>query len=100
MKNVTLLREIINSGTSRVAEYAIQPQTVGSRHLHTRVFEELFCLNGVLKLTIADSDVFELKPGDSHFIPAGTFHCISSVSDIPGQFLVVQGDGEFDIVKS
>ncbi|NIN36738.1 MAG: cupin domain-containing protein, partial [Gammaproteobacteria bacterium] len=81
MKNVTLIREIINSDNSRVAEYTIQPRTVGSRHLHSKVFEELFCLNGILKLTIADTDEFELQAGDSHLIPAGTLHCISNISD-------------------
>jgi quercetin dioxygenase-like cupin family protein len=100
MKNVNLIRELINSNRSRVAEYTIQPRSVGSRHLHTRVFEELFCLSGLLRLTIADSEVYELKPGDSQLIPAGTFHCTSNVSDEPGRFLVVQGDGIFDIVKS
>ena len=99
MKNVNLIRELIKSDTARVVEYAIQPHSVGSRHLHTHVFEELFCLEGLLNLTIADGELFELKPGDSQLIPAGTFHCISSVSDEPGRFLVVQGEGEFDIVK-
>jgi quercetin dioxygenase-like cupin family protein len=99
MKHVNLIKQIISSDTARVAEYSIAPRGKGHRHLHTNVFEQLYCLSGQLRVEVADQEDALLQTGESVVIPAGKFHCTHNLSDELSRFMVIQGDGSFDIVR-
>jgi quercetin dioxygenase-like cupin family protein len=99
MRNVNLIKQIISTDTARVAEYEIAAQTVGSKHRHSNVFEQLYCLTGQLRVEIADQDATILQPGQSVLVPEGKIHCTSNLSDVASRFMVIQGGGQFDIVR-
>lgn len=99
MKAVSLIKELVSTDTARVAEYRMEPRSTGSRHIHNQVFEEMYCLSGMLRMNLADRETVDLAVGDSVMIPAGTLHCVSNRSDGESRFLVVQGGGSFDLVS-
>ncbi len=98
MNKSTLIKETINTNTARVAEYIIPSNSRGREHIHNNVFEELYCLSGLLRVELSGQADAELKSGDKVFIPQGTKHCITNGSDNEARFLVVQGGGTFDLV--
>jgi quercetin dioxygenase-like cupin family protein len=98
MNKSTLIKESIKTNNARVAEYSIPSNSRGRKHIHNNVFEELYCLSGVLRVELSGQADAELNGGDKVFIPQGTKHCITNVSDKDARFLVVQGGGDFDLV--
>jgi quercetin dioxygenase-like cupin family protein len=93
----TLIKEIISTQTARVAEYLISPQTRGREHIHNQVFEEMFCLQGKLRVERDGQEDTLLSSGDRVLIDAGTKHCVNNDSNEDARFLVVQGGGKFDL---
>ena len=100
MNKSTLIKECINTGNARVAEYLIPANSRGHEHIHNNVFEELYCLEGNLRVELNGQDNKEIKAGEKFFISQGIKHCISNVSDKDARFLVVQGGGKFDLISS
>jgi quercetin dioxygenase-like cupin family protein len=100
MTGSTLLNEIISTGTARVAEYSLSAHTKGREHIHNKVFEELFCLAGMLRIEIAGQEDAMLSAGEKVLIQAGTSHCVNNDGDEAARFLVVQGGGKFDLITA
>ncbi len=80
-------------------EYVLDPGEFIPWHRHTQVSDRFYGLEGTTLVQTRD-ERFELRPGDSALVGAGTAHHVSN--GVPGQpcrFLLVQGVGKYDFLK-
>ena len=66
-------------------------------HWHTNVSDTFFCMEGPMVIeTRAPREVFELKPGDTHVVPAKRPHRVTGKNMGPCKFGILQGVGTYD----
>ena len=96
---VKLLSTLYNTGEVRVAEFSIDPVSVGSVHYHTHVNELCVCLEGRMLVHQPGHASITLLPGQRTTIPVGVVHTVENPHPVPGKYLVVQGIGRYDLVR-
>jgi quercetin dioxygenase-like cupin family protein len=65
-------------------------------HIHPDFDETFYITSGEVKFKVGD-EIFQLKTGDSIFIPRNVPHAFTITSDTPGAFLIVsQPAGQFE----
>jgi quercetin dioxygenase-like cupin family protein len=83
----------------RINELQISPTQRVPWHLHTRIRDTLYVIEGRLRVFLREPDqVIELGPGDSYAIAPRRPHLVTNASDGSTTFLALQGIGEYDYV--
>ena len=80
---VKLLGTLYNTGEVRVAEFSIDPCSVGSVHYHTTVNELCICLEGDMLVHQQNRASIRLSPGQRTTIPAGVVHTVENPDATP-----------------
>jgi quercetin dioxygenase-like cupin family protein len=66
-------------------------------HWHTNICDTFFCMVGPMMIeTRAPREIIELKPGETHVVPAKRAHRVTGKNDGPCKFGVLQGVGLYD----
>ena len=66
-------------------------------HWHTNVSDTFFCMKGPMMIeTRAPRQITELKPGDTHLVPAKRAHRVTGKNNGPCKFGILQGVGTYD----
>jgi quercetin dioxygenase-like cupin family protein len=66
-------------------------------HWHTNVSDTFFCMAGPMVIeTRAPREIIELKPGETHVVPAKRAHRVTGKADGPCKFGILQGVGVYD----
>ena len=66
-------------------------------HWHTNVSDTFFCMKGPMMIeTRAPREIIELKPGDTHVVPAKRAHRVTGKNKGPCKFGILQGVGTYD----
>ncbi|MGE5203512.1 MAG: cupin domain-containing protein [Acidobacteriota bacterium] len=66
-------------------------------HWHTNVSDTFFCMQGPMVIeTRAPREIIELKPGETHVIPAKRAHRVTGKEMGPCKFGILQGIGRYD----
>ena len=68
--------------------FVIRPGGRIPPHYHPDIEHEQYVLNGHYKVGIGD-EVYDVKPGDSLFIPSGTVHWYDNAGEENAEFLCV-----------
>lgn len=97
---VKLLLTLYNTGEVRVAEFSIDPESIGSVHHHTTVNELCICLEGEMLVHQKDLPVITLVPGQRVNILPGVVHTVENRLTTPCKYMVVQGPGKYDLVRA
>lgn len=90
-KDGSLVRELMHPGThasraQSLAEATVLPGQRTALHRHLRTEELYHILEGRGRMTLGD-DVFDVVPGDTVCIRAGTAHCIANDGASPLRLL-------------
>jgi mannose-6-phosphate isomerase-like protein (cupin superfamily) len=96
---VKLASTLYNTGEVRVAEFTIDPVSVGSVHYHNHVNELCVCLEGQMLVHQQGLASISLMPGQRTTISAGTIHTVENPGQVPCKYMVVQGPGKYDLVR-
>lgn len=96
---VKLLGTLYNTGEVRVAEFSIEPNSVGSVHYHTRVNELCICLEGRMQVHQQGLETITLLPGQKTNIAPGSVHTVENPDAVLCKYMVVQGPGAYDLVR-
>ena len=66
-------------------------------HWHTNVSDTFFCMAGPMVIeTRAPRELVELKPGETHVVPAKRAHRVTGKGNGPCKFGLLQGVGTYD----
>lgn len=66
-------------------------------HWHSNVSDTFFCMKGPMVIeTRAPRELIELKPGETHVVPAKRAHRVTGKNDGPCKFGILQGVGTYD----
>src|SRR5579885_2345457 len=66
-------------------------------HWHSNVSDTFFCMKGPMVIeTRAPREVVELRPGETHVVPAKRAHRVAGKNDGPCKFGILQGTGTYD----
>jgi quercetin dioxygenase-like cupin family protein len=66
-------------------------------HWHTNISDTFFCMAGPMVIeTRAPREIIELKPGETHVVPAKRAHRVTGKNDGPCKFGILQGVGTYD----
>jgi quercetin dioxygenase-like cupin family protein len=78
-----------NDAASGMFEMIVPPGArVPPAHSHNDNEEIIYCLEGILRTTVAD-EVRDLEPGDSRYTPRGAVHSFSNPHDRAARVLVI-----------
>jgi mannose-6-phosphate isomerase-like protein (cupin superfamily) len=99
MDGVKLVNTLYNTGEVRVAEFVIQPHSVGSSHYHTQVNELCICLEGQMFVHQQNLEMTVLMPGQKTTINAGVIHTVENTQAVLCRYMVVQGPGKYDLIR-
>ena len=70
-------------------------------HHHSKVTDHYFVLHGRLTIKMrGPNNECQLQVGDRHQIPPGTAHLLSNEGATDCRFLLLQGGGTYDWIKS
>jgi quercetin dioxygenase-like cupin family protein len=83
----------------RIGELQLSPTQTVPWHLHTRVSDTFYVIEGRLRLFLRqpEQEVL-LGPGESFAVAAGRPHLVTNAGDSSMTILVLQGVGEYDYV--
>ena len=85
----------------RVMHYVMAPGEAHTWHHHTEVTDHIYCLEGTLALEFRDPPRTErLAQGDGGLVSPGTVHRVANPGTGRGRYLLVQGIGKYDYVKT
>jgi quercetin dioxygenase-like cupin family protein len=83
----------------RITELQIAPTQKVPWHLHTKVQDTFYVIEGRLRLFLREpKEEVRLGPGDSYSVRAGRPHLVANGGDASATFLILQGIGEYDFV--
>jgi mannose-6-phosphate isomerase-like protein (cupin superfamily) len=83
----------------RITELQISPTQQVPWHLHTRVQDTFYVLEGRLRLHLRDpGESVELGPGETYTVRPGRPHLVTNAGTASATFLVLQGIGAYDYV--
>jgi quercetin dioxygenase-like cupin family protein len=83
----------------RINELQISPVQEVPWHMHTRVRDTLYVIDGTLRVYLGDPDKeIVLGPADSFVIAPGRPHRVTNAGATSATFLAIQGIGEYDFV--
>ena len=83
----------------RVRELTLAEGQCVPWHLHTRITDTFFCMEGPMVVRTRDPDEQRtLAPGDTMAVAPGVAHRVTGFDDGPCRFMIVQGVGEYDYV--
>ncbi|HFD10895.1 MAG TPA: cupin domain-containing protein [Crenotrichaceae bacterium] len=94
-----LIKELISTANTRVAEFSVDPDETGQWHYHSDVIEFCYCLEGVIRIDQKNTASMTLHPGEKLEIAIGNVHRVCSIGTQCGRYLVVQGPGVYDFVQ-
>ena len=98
VKNV----EVVIAGADVQARvFTLAPGDSIPWHHHSDITDHYFVLRGLLSIRTRNPDgEFELGIGDRHHIMPGTAHLLLNTGAVDCQFLLLQGGGKYDWIKS
>lgn len=83
----------------RIRELTLARQQEVPWHLHTRIGDTFYVLAGEMQLELrAPDEVVHLGVGKSFEVVAGRPHRVTSASEAPVNFIILQGVGTYDYV--
>jgi mannose-6-phosphate isomerase-like protein (cupin superfamily) len=83
----------------RITELQLGPRHRVPWHLHTRVQDTFYVLDGRVRLFLRDpGEEVVLGPGDTYSVRPGRPHLVVNGGEGSVVFLVLQGIGEYDFV--
>jgi oxalate decarboxylase/phosphoglucose isomerase-like protein (cupin superfamily) len=74
-------------------EVVLQPGRGHDRHNHPESEEILYVLSGEGEQMLADREPFEVKPGDTIYVPTGVFHSTRNTGWEPMRLLALYNPG-------
>jgi oxalate decarboxylase/phosphoglucose isomerase-like protein (cupin superfamily) len=74
-------------------EVVLQPGRGHDRHNHPESEEILYVLSGEGEQMLADHEPFEVKPGDTIYVPTGVFHSTRNTGWEPMRLLALYNPG-------
>ncbi len=88
---------IIMTENVRVRQMSLNTGEATPWHYHTRVVDNMFCLQGAVEVQVRDPDLqFPLTPGKRCEVHTGRVHRVINVGQGQATYLLVQGIGEYD----
>ena len=83
----------------RINELQISPTQCVPWHVHTRISDTFYVLEGIIEIALHDPDgTVRLMPGETFSVEPGRPHRVSNGGETSATFLVLQGIGEYDYV--
>ena len=83
----------------RISELQISPTQKVPWHLHTKIDDTFYAIEGNIRLFLQNPDEdIRLAPGATYCVKAGRPHLVTNDGDTSATFLVLQGIGEYDYV--
>jgi oxalate decarboxylase/phosphoglucose isomerase-like protein (cupin superfamily) len=74
-------------------EVVLQPGRGHDRHNHPESEEILYVLSGEGEQMLDDGEPFEVKPGDTIYVPTGVFHSTKNTGWVPMRLLALYNPG-------
>ena len=74
-------------------EVVLQPGRGHARHNHPQSEEILYVLSGEGQQMLDDRDAFQVKPGDTIYVPTGVFHSTRNTGWEPMRLLAIYNPG-------
>jgi len=74
-------------------EVVLQPGRGHDRHNHPESEEILYVLSGEGEQMLADREAFQVKPGDTIYVPTGVFHSTRNTGWEPMRLLAIYNPG-------
>jgi len=74
-------------------EVVLQPGRGHDRHNHPESEEILYVLSGEGQQMLDDRDAFQVKPGDTIYVPTGVFHSTRNTGWEPMRLLAIYNPG-------
>jgi oxalate decarboxylase/phosphoglucose isomerase-like protein (cupin superfamily) len=74
-------------------EVVLQPGRGHDRHNHPESEEILYVLSGEGEQMLDDRDAFQVKPGDTIYVPTGVFHSTRNTGWEPMRLLAIYNPG-------
>jgi mannose-6-phosphate isomerase-like protein (cupin superfamily) len=94
------IRTIVQTKDVRVRQMFLEVGAEVPWHFHTRVVDTMYCLQGEMKVELADPrELVFLRVGEGCEIGVGRQHRVSVVGHEPVSYLLIQGVGEYDFQK-
>lgn len=83
----------------RITELTISPTQQVPWHLHTKIHDTFYVLDGALRLFLREpKEEVRLGPGETYTVQAGRPHVVTNGGHGSATFPVLQGIGEYDFV--
>ena len=81
----------------RITEMQISPAQEVPWHHHNHAQDTLYVVSGTIRIELRGPiEEVRLSPGQTYSIAPKRPHRVTSVGDTSANFIVLQGDGEFD----
>lgn len=94
-------RIVLQTSDVRVVEYALPPGDRHSWHHHSEVTDRFYCLSGQIEVELRDPPRTErLHPGETLTVMPGTVHRAGNPANGVSRYLLVQGIGHYDYVRT
>jgi oxalate decarboxylase/phosphoglucose isomerase-like protein (cupin superfamily) len=85
--------EITQGAGITFGEVVLQPGRGHDRHNHPESEEILYVLSGEGEQMLDDRDAFQVKPGDTIYVPTGVFHSTRNTGWEPMRLLALYNPG-------
>jgi mannose-6-phosphate isomerase-like protein (cupin superfamily) len=83
----------------RIGELRLSPEQQVPWHLHSRIQDTFYVIEGRIRLSLRDpEEEVLLGPGETYCVRAGRPHLVANGGQSSATFLVLQGIGEYDYV--
>ena len=97
----TKIRIILQTAGVRVVEYVLPPGDMHAWHHHSEVTDHFYCLEGEITIDVRDPRQTErLHMGQTLSIAPGVMHRAGNPAECVSRYLLVQGVGRYDYVKT
>jgi len=88
---------VVQTEDVSVTILTLEPGEVVPWHYHTTISDNIFCLEGSIRISLQSTDDDEvLAPGQRCEIPARSVHKVANCGTAPARYLIVQGIGKYD----
>src|SRR3954470_12553583 len=83
----------------RVSELQISPAQQVPWHLHTKINDTFYVLDGAIRIFVREpKEEVRLNVGETYTVGAGRPHLVVNGGELSATFLILQGVGEYDYV--
>ncbi|WP_158811846.1 cupin domain-containing protein [Beijerinckia sp. L45] len=98
--SVTAVETIVESSDVLARVFTLMPGDVIPWHYHSESADYFFVLEGDLTIVTTDASPAVFKQGDRYQVASGVRHQVSNEALAKARFLLLQGVGRNDFIKS